>query len=110
MREARSRLEVAMQDERVEVGAIGPYDRSELIVHPNLRKEIGVGKRLEHRTVQLSDEVDIAGTAIAEVEMQSVVAENFGRYDRYEVHDPILRQRVDRLRSTAILRPAPVRL
>jgi hypothetical protein len=43
MREARGRLEVAVQNERVEVGAVGPYDRSELIVHPSWRKEVGVG-------------------------------------------------------------------
>jgi hypothetical protein len=28
MRKARGRLEVAVQNERVEVGAVGPYDRS----------------------------------------------------------------------------------
>jgi hypothetical protein len=50
----RGRLEVAVQGKRVEVGAVGPNDRSEIIVHPNLRKEVGVGKRLEYGTVQLS--------------------------------------------------------
>jgi hypothetical protein len=50
MREARGRLEIAVQDKRVKVGAVGPYDRSQLVVHANLRKEVWVRKGLEHRT------------------------------------------------------------
>ncbi len=51
MRQARGRLEVAMQDKRVEIGAIRPYDCPELIIDTNLCEESGVGKRLEHGTV-----------------------------------------------------------
>lgn len=49
--EARRRLEVAVQDKRVEVCAVWPYDGSELVVHLNLRKEVGIGKGLEHKTM-----------------------------------------------------------
>ncbi len=50
MREARGRLEIAVQHKRIEVGAIGPYDRAELIIHTDLGKELGVCQGLEHRT------------------------------------------------------------
>ncbi|HEY1834280.1 MAG TPA: hypothetical protein VGG08_07580 [Solirubrobacteraceae bacterium] len=50
MREARRRLEVAVQDKRVEVGAIGPYHRPKLIINTNLREKLGVGEGIEHRT------------------------------------------------------------
>lgn len=43
-------LEVTMQDKRVEIGAVGPYDRPKVIIDTNLREEVGVGKRLKHRT------------------------------------------------------------
>jgi hypothetical protein len=110
MCQARGRLEVAVQHKRVEVGAVRPHDRPQLIIHTNLREEAGVGKGLEHGTMQLPGEVDIAGTAIAEAEPQSIVAENLGGRDAHEVHDPILRQRVDRLGSTTTVRPSPIRL
>jgi hypothetical protein len=110
MRQARGRLEVAVQDKRIEVGAVGPHDRPQLIIHTNLREEARVSKRLEHGTVQLPGEIDIARTAVAEAEPQPIVAENLDRRDPHEVHDPILRQRVDRLRRATVLRPPPVRL
>jgi hypothetical protein len=106
-REARGRLEVAVQDKRIEISAVGPHDRPQLIIHTNLREEARVGKGLEHGTVQFPGEIDIAGTAIAEAEPQSIVAENLDGRDAHEVHDPILRQRVDRLRSATILCPTP---
>jgi hypothetical protein len=63
-----------MQDKRVEIGAVGPYDSSEFIIDTNLREEVGIGKWLEYRTVQLSGEIDIAEAAIAEAKPQSIVA------------------------------------
>lgn len=110
MRQARGRLKVAVQDKRIEVGAVGPHDRPQLIIHTSLREEAWVAERLEHGTVQLPGEIDIARTAIAEAEPQSIVAENLDIRDPHKVHGPILRQRVDRLRSTTIPRPTPVRL
>jgi hypothetical protein len=62
-----------MQDKRVEIGAVGPYDRSKLIIDTNLCEEVGVAKRLEDRTVQLSTEIDIAGATIAEAQPQTRV-------------------------------------
>jgi hypothetical protein len=49
MRDARGWLEVAMQDKRVKISAIGPYDRSKLIIDTNLCEEVRVSKGLEHR-------------------------------------------------------------
>jgi hypothetical protein len=42
MCQARGRLEVAVQDKRIEVGTVGPYDRSKLIINTNLREEAWV--------------------------------------------------------------------
>lgn len=39
-----------MQHEWVEIGAVGPYNRSKLIIDMNLREEVRVGKWLKHRT------------------------------------------------------------
>lgn len=110
MRQARGGLEVAVQHERVEVGAVGPYDRSQLVVAANLREEAGVGKRLEDGAVQLAREVDVAGDAIAEAEPQPIATEHLDRSDLHNVHEPMSGQWLDRLRDSAILRLAPVRL
>lgn len=110
MRQARGRREVAVQDKRIEVGAVGPHDRPQLIIHTNLREKARVGKRLEHGTVQLPGEINITGTVIAEAKPQSIVAENLDGCDPHEVHHSILRQRVDRLRGATPLRANPVRL
>jgi hypothetical protein len=59
MNEARGRLEVAVQHEGIEIRTVGPYDGSQLVVHANLRKEVGIGKWLEHGAAQLSREIDI---------------------------------------------------
>ena len=58
--EARSGREVAVQHERVEVGAVGPYDRPQLVVYANLGEVVGVGERLEHRPLQLPCKIDVA--------------------------------------------------
>jgi hypothetical protein len=110
MRQARGRFEVAVQDERVEVGAVGPYDRPQLVIHANLREVVGVDKWLEHRAVQLAGEIYITGTAIAEAKPQPIVAKYLDRCDPRDIHSPILRKWVDRLRGAAILRSTPVHL
>jgi hypothetical protein len=43
MRQARGRLEVAVQDKRIEVDAVGPHDRPQFIIHTNLREEARSG-------------------------------------------------------------------
>lgn len=80
-----------MQDKRVEVGAVGPYDRPKLIIDANLREELGVAEGLEHVTSQISGEIDIARAAVAEAEPKSIVTENLYRRDLHVVHNLILR-------------------
>jgi hypothetical protein len=57
-----------VQHEGVEVGSVGPYDGPQLVVHVDLREEVGVGEWLEYGAVQLSGEVDITRAAIAEAD------------------------------------------
>jgi hypothetical protein len=57
-----------VQHEGVEVGSVGPYDGPQLVANANLRKEVGVGKWLEHRAVQVSCEIDITRASIAEAD------------------------------------------
>jgi hypothetical protein len=40
--QSRCRLEITVQDERVEVRAVGPDDGAHLVVDTNLREELGV--------------------------------------------------------------------
>jgi hypothetical protein len=109
MNEARGRLEVAVQHKGVEVRAVGPRDGPQLVVYANLRKEVGVGKWLEHGAVQLSCEIDITRAAVAEADSEPVVAQHLRAGDLHEVHPFILRQWVDRLGGAAILCVCPVR-
>jgi hypothetical protein len=97
-----------VQHKGIEVRTIGPYDGSQLVVYANLRKEVGVGKWLEHGAVQLSCEIDITRAAIAEANPQPVVTEHLRGGDPHEVHRIILRQRVDRLEGAATLCARPV--
>jgi hypothetical protein len=108
MNDARGRLEVAVQHEGVEIRAVGPYDGSQLVVYANLRKEVGVGKWLEHGAVQLSCEIDIMRAAIAEADPEPVVAQHLRAGDLHEVHSLILRQWVDRLGGASTLCKRPV--
>lgn len=57
--EVRGRLEVALQDERIEVRTVGPDDGPEVVVNAELREEAGVGKLLKDGAVQLSCEIAI---------------------------------------------------
>lgn len=109
MDETRGRLEVPVQHERIEVGSIGPRDGAQLVVYPHLRKVVGIGQRLEHRAMQLPCEIDVACAAVAEAKPQLVVTKHVYRGDTYELHVPILRQRVDGLGRTPVLSPLPVR-
>lgn len=47
-------LEIAVQHQRIEIGAVRPDNGPELFVNTNLRKVIGVCERFEHRAAQLS--------------------------------------------------------
>ncbi len=101
MSEARRRLEVAVQNQRVEIRTIGPHDRSQLVIHANLSKEVRVSKWIKHRAVQLACEIDVSRAAVAEADPQPVVPKHLRGRNPYEVHRLILRQRVDRLRVAA---------
>jgi hypothetical protein len=48
MNEAGGRLEVAVQHKGIEISTVGPHDGPQVVVHANLRKEVGVGKWLKH--------------------------------------------------------------
>src|SRR5437867_709216 len=53
----------------VQVGPIWPPDRSELLVHMDLPKELWImAERLEDRSPQLGFEVDLAHRAVVEAE------------------------------------------
>ena len=76
MNEVGGRLEVAVQHEGVEVRSVGPDNGPKIVVHTNLRKEVGVGKWLEHRAMQLPCEIDVTRAAIAEADPQPVVTQH----------------------------------
>lgn len=104
----RGRLEVPVQHEGIEVGSVGPHDRAQLVVYLHLCKVVGIGQRLEDGAVQLPGEIDIACAAVAEAKLELVVTNHIYRGDAYELHAPILRQRVDGLGRTPVLCPLPV--
>jgi hypothetical protein len=110
MDEARGRLEVPVQHEWIEIGAVGPDDGAEFVVHPHLREEARIGQRLEDRAVQLPGEIDIAAAAVAEAQPELVVAQHLYRCHGYEHHRSILRQRVDRLRNDSAVHAPPIGL
>ena len=106
--EAGGRLEVPVQHEWVEVGAVGPYDSAEVIINSDLREEVRIGQRLEDRAMQFSGEIDVAPAAVAEADSEPVVAEHLYRCHRYEHHPSILRQRVDRLGNSSAMYALPI--
>ena len=77
MREARGWLEVPVEYQRVKVRTVGPHDSPQPVVHADLREEVGVSKRLEHRAAQLPGKVNVPRAAIAEAKSQSIVAQDF---------------------------------
>jgi hypothetical protein len=97
MDETRRRLKIPVQYEGIEVGSVGPNNGAQLVIHSHLREVAGIGQRLEHGAMQLSREIDIARTAVAEAKPELVVTKHVYRGDAYELHGTILRQRVDGL-------------
>jgi hypothetical protein len=108
MNETRGGLEVPVQHEGIEVRSVGPHDGAQLVVHAHLSEVAGIGQRLEHRSVQLPGEIDIACAAVAEAKPELVVTKHVYRGDANELHEPILRQRVDGFGRTPVLCPLPV--
>lgn len=108
MHEARSRLEIPVQHEGIEVGSVGPDNGAQLVVYLNLSEVAGIGQRLEDGTVQLPGEIDIAFAAVAKAKRELVVTKHVYRGDANELHAPILRQRVDGLGRTTGLGSLPV--
>jgi hypothetical protein len=107
--EARGRLEIPVQHEGIKVGSVGPNDGAQLVVYSHLREVTGIDQRLEYGAVQLAREIDIARAAVAKAKPELVVTKHVYRGDTYELHVPILRQRVDGLGRTPVLGPLPVR-
>lgn len=95
MDETRGGLEVPVQHEGIEVGSVGPNDSAQLVIDLHLSEIAGIGQRLEDRAVQLPGEIDVACAAVAETKPELVVTKHVYRGDAYELHAPILRQRVD---------------
>ncbi len=108
MDETRGRLEVPVQHEGIEVGSVGPHHGAQLVVYSHLSEVARIGQRLEHGAVQLPGEIDVACAAVAEAKPELVVTKHIYRGDAYELHAPILRQRVDGLGRTPVLGPLPV--
>jgi len=108
MHKTRGRLEVPMQHEGIEVGSVGPHNGAQLIIYLHLSKVAGICKRLEHRAMQLPGEIDVAHAAVTEAKPQLVMTKHIDRGDSYELHVPILRQRVDGLGRTPVLGLLPI--
>jgi hypothetical protein len=108
MNETRGGLEVPVQHEGIEVGSVGPNDSAQLVIDLHLSEIAGIGQRLEDRAVQLPGEIDVACAAVAEAKPELVVTKHVYRGDAYELHEPILRQRVDGLRRTSVLSHLPI--
>jgi hypothetical protein len=108
VRETRSRFKVSVQNQGVQIGSVGPYDSTQLVIYLHLSEVAGIGQRLEHGAVQLPGEIDVACAAIAKTKPELVVAKHVYRGDANELHAPILRQRVDGLGRTPVLSPLPV--
>jgi hypothetical protein len=66
----RGRFEVPVEHEGIKISSVGPGDGAQIVVHPHLRKEGRVGKRLEDRAVQISAEVDLTPGFVAEPKPQ----------------------------------------
>ncbi len=68
---ARCRLGVAVEHVGIEVGAVRPDDSSQLLVHAHLPEELRIAaERLEHRSPQLSFEIDLPHRAVVEAESE----------------------------------------
>lgn len=108
MNETRDRLEVPVQNQRVEVGSVGPHDGAQLVIYLHLSEVAGIGQRLEHGAMQLPGEIDVMCAAIAKAKPELVVIKHVYRGDTNELHTPILRQRIDGLWRAPVLCPLPV--
>ena len=108
MDETRCRLEVPVQHEGIEVGSVGPHHCAQLLVYLYLSEVAGIGQRLEHGAMQLPGEIDVACAVVAEAKPQFVVTKHVYGSNAYELHVPILRQRVDGLGRAPVLGSLPV--
>ena len=57
-----------MQDQRIEIQAVGPDDGA--VVDHHLGEEPGIGQRLEHGSPKLVSQVDVTHDAIVEGDRQ----------------------------------------
>lgn len=103
-----SRLEVAMQDKRIKVSAVGPDDGTELRIDAHFAEEVRVSKWLEDGSVQLPGKINLARAGIAEAKPQPVMAKHLYRSDIHILHRSSLAQRVDRVWGPSLLCQSPV--
>ncbi len=74
--QARGRLKVPVQHKGIKVCPVGPNDGAEVVIDPYLAEEIGVRERLEDRPTQLSGQIDVARTAVAEPQSEPVMTKH----------------------------------
>lgn len=72
---ALRRVEVSVKHQGIEVGTVRLGDGAEVLVDPHLGEERRVGERIADRPAECAAEVDLARVAVAEAELQTVVAE-----------------------------------
>lgn len=71
---------VAVEDVGIHVGSVRPHNRSELVIHAYLPKQLRIpAQRLEHRPPQLALEVDLTRPPVIETEAHD---ERLKRLDR----------------------------
>src|SRR5262245_36009818 len=85
-----------MEDERIEICAVGPHDRPRVFVYSDLREIVWVVQRCEDSLERRrAPNINLALGAIVESKAQSVEARLFHRYNTRNGH-PLL-QRGDRV-------------
>jgi len=61
------------------VGAVGPNDRPQLLVEPDLPEVVGIRKRLEDTAPAPARKIDVALGAVLEAQAQAVVSDHLDR-------------------------------
>jgi hypothetical protein len=103
----RSRLVIAVQKLGRGIKTIRPYDRSCLVVDPDLPKVRWVAQALPKRPANQESAVDIALNAIVERNPQAIAIKRLDASDS-EHHRFMLRQRLDRRQGLQCLSAHPV--
>ncbi|MDQ1490675.1 MAG: hypothetical protein QOJ23_3189 [Actinomycetota bacterium] len=72
-------LEVSVQDQRIEIKAVGPHDGA--MVDGNLSEEGGILQRLKNWTPEFVGEIDITNDAVVEAQVEAVRRPHLDRGD-----------------------------